>query len=200
MIKNAVLSFILIFCLLSISAQSRIGWGLKGGLNYGSSGNVINAIGETVENPDNNLGWHLGVYGKLGNRFYIRPELVYTNLNSDYNNSKFKLQKLDLPVLAGFKIIGPLHVFIGPSFQYVLNTDLENLSLSDVENEFSVGFNVGAGINFGRLGIDIRYERGFSENEANIIGEISNTIVGRLETRPEQLIVSVSYNFIRKIR
>ena len=141
------------------------------------------------------MGWHLGVYAKLGNRFYFRPELVYTNLGSDYANTKFKMQKLDLPVLAGIRLIGPLHVFIGPAFQYILSTNLENFNLKDVENNFTLGFNIGAGINLGRLGVDLRYERGFSENEVDIIGDITYDVIGRLDTRPEQLIISVSYRF-----
>ena len=168
-------------------------------MNYGSSGDIFNSITESVQNPDDNLGWHLGFYGKIGNRLYLRPELVYTNLNSDYNSSKFKLHKLDLPVLAGFDIIGPLHVFIGPAFQYILDTDLQNFSLTDVENDFTVGFNVGVGLNLGRLGIDLRYENGFSENNAGIIDPdlindlTGDLLVGRIDTRPQQLIITVSY-------
>lgn len=195
MTKNFIFTCLSILITYQINAQSNSGWGIKGGLNYGSGGNLINTITESAENPDNNLGWHLGVYGKLGDRFYLRPELVYTNLGSNYDNIKFKMQKLDLPILAGFRIVGPLHVFIGPAFQYILDTNLDNFSLDDVENSFTIGFNVGAGINLGRLGIDLRYERGFSENEADIIGTISDDVIGRIDTRPEQLIISLSYRF-----
>jgi len=188
--------FVLIFCfaLTSFHAQSGSGWGIKGGLNYGSSGDVINSIETSLQNPDNNLGWHLGVYGKLGDQLYFRPELFYTRLNSDYSGTQFKMQKLDAPMLVGLKILGPLHVFAGPSFQYILNTDLKEFKLSNVENDFSVGIHFGAGINIGPLGIDLRYERGFSNNEVTIISGISEDIVGRLDTRPAQLILSVSYH------
>jgi hypothetical protein len=141
------LGFICALLPMFLQSQSGTGWGLRGGINYGSSGDIFNSITESVQNPDENLGWHLGFYGKIGNRLYLRPELVYTSLNSDYSNNKFKMQKLDLPVLAGFNIIGPLHLFIGPAFQYILNTDLEEFSLTDVENDFTIGFNVGLGIN-----------------------------------------------------
>lgn len=189
--------FLILIANFSLKAQARSGWGIKGGLNYGSGGdiNLVDTIEATVDDPSNNLGWHLGIYGKLGNLFYIRPELVYTNLSADYNNNKFKMQKLDLPVLAGLKIFGPLHIFIGPSFQFILDTDLENFSLNDVENNFTVGLNAGVGINLGKFGIDVRYEGGFSKNEADIIQIISGEIIGRLDTRPEQVIVSLSYRF-----
>ena len=60
-------------------------------------------------------------------------------------------------------------------------------------NDFRVGLNFGIGLNLNRLGVDLRYERGFSDNEATLI---SNNIIspnGRLDTRPEQLILSLSY-------
>jgi hypothetical protein len=85
------------------------------------------------------------------------------------------------------------HGFIGPAFQYVLKTDLQDVDLGDVENEFSVGFQIGGGLNLGKIGIDLRWERGLSPNYADIIGE---EIAGiRLDTRPTQLILGLSFKF-----
>ena len=188
--KNAVLVFALLSAGILFS-QSGTGWGIKGGLNYGSTGKITEDVINASENPDNSIGFHLGIYGKLGNRFYLRPELVYSNINSDYDTN-FKMQKLDLPILAGLKILGPLHVFAGPSFQYILDTDLEDFSLGDIENDFTVGLNIGVGVNLGSIGIDLRYERGFSRNEIAFFNEAEFPISGRIDTRPEQLIISAS--------
>jgi hypothetical protein len=97
------------------------------------------------------------------------------------------MSKLDLPVLLGFKVIGPLSVFAGPDFQYILNTDFDGVTLGDVENDFTVGLHLGAGVNLGNLGVDLRYERGLSSNEANFVG-LSDQ---RLDTRPSQFILSL---------
>src|SRR5690606_12223707 len=105
----------------------------------------------------------------LGNRLYLRPELIYTRTKSDYDDGDFKMSKLDLPVLVGAKIIGPLHVFAGSAFQYILDTEYDGISIDDVESDFTVGLNIGAGVNIGRFGVDLRYERGFSDNEATFI-------------------------------
>jgi len=48
------------------------------------------------------------------------------------------------------------------------------------------------GVNLGRLGLDVRYERGFSTNEAEFIGNNITNISGRVDSRPEQIIFSVS--------
>ena len=172
-------------------SQDGDSFGIKGGLNYNANGDYFESIGSAAEDPDGNIGYHIGVFGKLGNRFYFRPELVYTSTKSSYNDGDFKMQKFDAPMLVGIKIIGPLSVFGGPAFQYIVDSDFDGISINDIENDFSVGLNFGAALNLGNLGIDLRYERGFSENEATFIN--NNGIgVSRLDTRPSQLILSLS--------
>ncbi|NNE75821.1 MAG: outer membrane beta-barrel protein, partial [Pricia sp.] len=147
-----------------------------------------------AKEPDRNIGYHFGLYGQVGlSRLYLRPELVYTKTKSDYQGDKFDISKLDAPILVGVKIIGPLHVFAGPAFQYILDTEFDGIAINDIENDFTVGANIGAGLNFGKLGVDIRYERGFTNNEATFIND-NITAVGpsRVDARPDQLIVSLS--------
>ncbi|WP_299118088.1 porin family protein [uncultured Winogradskyella sp.] len=177
----------------SLFAQKGSGFGIKAGLNYGGNGDYFESVNNNFQNPDQNIGYHIGVFGKLGNRLYFRPELVYTKVKSDYNAGDFDMQKLDVPLLVGIKVLGPVNVFAGPSLQYILDTDFENLRVDDIENDFSVGLNFGIGLNLNRLGIDLRYERGFSDNEATFIDNNNIISLDRLDTRPEQLILSLSY-------
>jgi hypothetical protein len=190
-------NFLLALFLVAIStftfaqSQSAIGLGIKGGLNYNANGDYFESANSVSKSPDRNVGYHIGIFGKIGNQIYFKPELVYTSTKSDYDNASFKMQKLDAPLLVGIKVIGPLSVFAGPSFQYILDSDFNGISINDIENDFSVGLNFGIGVNINRLGIDLRYERGFSNNEATFIG---NNGIGtdRLDTRPDQLILSLS--------
>lgn len=190
---------ILIICLLAgvtTYAQTGSGIGLKGGLNFGATGDLSESIGN-LDDATSKLGFHVGAFGKLDfGTIYLRPELVYTRLNSKYDNyGDFNMNKLDMPLLVGLNIIGPVHVFAGPALQYILDTELENVELSDVKDDFTVGFNIGAGLNLSeQLGVDVRYERGFSENEAETIGAEGSERVA-LDTRPSQLILSLSYKF-----
>ncbi|MEO1012237.1 MAG: porin family protein [Bacteroidota bacterium] len=189
--RTLVLAVFALVC-TAASAQSGPGFGIKGGLNYGGNGDYFDSVADAFENPDSNVGYHIGVFAKTGNRLYLRPELVYTRITSGYDNGDFKMSKLDAPVLLGAKIIGPLNVFAGPAFQYILDTDFEGLTLGDVENDFSVGLHIGVGVNLGKLGLDLRYERGFSDNEVSIIRANNLGNGDRLDTRPEQLILSLS--------
>jgi hypothetical protein len=194
--SNASKNLFLILVLASVIptttiAQTATGIGVKGGLNYNGNGDYFESIGDNAQNPDKNIGYHFGLFGKFGKKVYLRPELLYTSTKSDYNNAIFKMQKIDAPVLVGLNVIGPLSVFGGPSFQYILDSEFEGISINDIEKDFSVGLNFGIGFNLNKVGIDLRYERGFNENEANFI---NNNGIGtsRLDTRPEQLILSLS--------
>jgi len=182
-------------------AQSGSGFGVKAGLSYNKNGDLISSVGDggqdIVEGASGKAGYRFGFWGKLDfPKIYLRPELVYSKTKSSYDidghSQDYDVSKLDMPVLLGYKLIGPLHIFAGPAFQYTLKNDLEGLTVEDVENDFTVGLNAGVGVNLGRLGLDVRYERGFSENEAEIIGDNITDVSGRVDSRPSQIIFTLS--------
>lgn len=192
--KNIFLTTFLVAAITSsVFAQSESGFGIKGGLNYNANGDYFNSITNASEDPSATVGFHIGVFGKLGSKIYFKPELVYTSTKSDYNAGDFKMQKLDAPLLIGIKVIGPVHVFAGPALQYILDTDFGNAKVEQLENDISIGLNFGIGLNLNKLGVDLRYERGFNNNEANIIINNTSLTIDKLDTRPSQLILSLSY-------
>ncbi|TBN04679.1 PorT family protein [Hyunsoonleella flava] len=192
-VKLILLLAAVVLLSLSSFAQTQTGFGLKGGLNYNGNGDYIESIGDNAENPDRNIGYHVGIFGKIGQKVYLRPELIYTKTKSDYRNDSFEMSKLDAPILVGIKVLGPLSVFGGPSFQYILDSEFDNISINNIENDFSVGLNFGIGFNLKKVGIDLRYERGFSDNEASFINNnIGGNPQSRLDTRPDQLILSLA--------
>lgn len=193
--KNAL--FIGLACLLFTTfsqAQNAIGFGFKGGINYNANGDYFQSIDSNSENPDRNIGYHFGVFGKLGGTIFVKPELVYTKTKSDYTAGTFEMQKLDAPVLVGVKFLKMLNVFAGPSFQYILDSEFDGVNVKNIKNDFTVGLNFGVGVSFNKIGIDLRYERGLNENEATFLNEnISPTTQSRIDTRPDQLILSLSF-------
>ncbi|WP_250432716.1 outer membrane beta-barrel protein [Hanstruepera flava] len=189
--KAIYLCLFTFFMAIGIHAQSANGFGFKGGLNYNSNGSYYESAISAAENPDGNVGYHFGVFAKFGGFLFAKPELVYTSTKSDYSDGTFKMQKIDAPLLAGVKLLEFLNVFAGPSFQYIIDSDFDNNDIRDIENDITVGLNIGVGFSLKKIGIDLRYERGFSNNEATIIND-NNLNIGRLDTRPEQFILSLS--------
>ncbi|MGB3608234.1 porin family protein [Psychroserpens sp.] len=192
--KNLIVLIVLLslFC-ITTQAQEGSAFGIKAGLNYNANGDYFESIGANAEHPDRNVGYHVGVFGKIGNKLYFRPELMYTATKSDYDSDDFTMKKIDAPLLFGIKVIGPVSVFGGPSLQYILDTEFDGITIDDVDDDFSVGLNFGISLNIDKLGIDLRYERGFDSNEATFIGNnIGTGVISRIDTRPDQLILSVS--------
>ena len=191
--KKLVMAVIITSISCITQAQNGSGFGLKAGLNYNGNGTYFESIGANAERPDRNIGYHIGIFGKIGDAVYVKPELIYTSTKSTYNRGDLKMKKFDAPLLVGVKVFGPLSVFAGPSFQYIADTEFDGITIDDVKKDFSIGLNFGIAANFSRFGIDLRYERGFSNNEATFINNnLSTGFVSRIDTRPEQLILSLS--------
>ena len=173
------------------SGQNPISYGIKGGLNYGATGEYFDALSFNRSNPDKNIGYHIGVFGKMGDEIYLRPEVVYTAIKSDYDNAEFNVRKIDIPILVGVQLIDHLSVFAGPAMQFILDSDFRGIDIDNIRHKFRVGFNFGIAVDFNTLGIDLRYERGFDNNEASFKGEIQGRY-SRIDTKPNHLILSVS--------
>lgn len=200
--KKTLLTVACVLISATTFAQSKSGYGIKAGLNYNQNGDlsfrqVQNAGEDIIAGSDGKVGFHAGFFAKLDfPKVYVKPELVYTRTKSSYDvdgaTNDYNISKIDLPVLLGYKIIGPLSIFAGPAFQYTLENDLDGLNVDDVQNDFTVGLNVGLDVSLGNVGLDVRYERGFSENEANFIGNNITDIEGRVDARPSQIIFGLS--------
>ena len=175
--------------------QAQFEFGVKGGLNYDSLGDVdYTDISATDLSAGSKTGYHIGAYGKIDLLlFYLRPEIQFTKINSGFSDKNIGLSKIEVPILLGYKILGPLSVFAGPSFQYILNEDVEGTTLTDIEENFTVGLQIGTRISFGRFGLGVRYERGFTDNDVRILGVNGVDVEGRIDARPNQFIVSASY-------
>lgn len=198
-------TLLVLMLITGVSGLAQNGFGVKGGLNYSDNGEIeftdVTGAGENIveENADRKTGYHFGVFYRadLGPVF-LKPELLYTKSKSSYkyNNesSDYDISKLDLPILVGIDILGPVNIFAGPSLQYILENDLQGISIGEVENDFTVGAQFGAGIQLGSIGLDVRYERSLTENQAEVLNLDNSEGVRRIDARPNQFIVSLSLN------
>jgi hypothetical protein len=197
--KKVILTVCLIFAYTQIST-AQIQFGVKGGLNYNS--NSVKEVGTDIfDGAESKTGYHAGIWLRvkipvIG--FYIRPELVYTNLKSELTLkgsgtiANYDFQKIDVPVLFGKKIFGVGNIFVGPSFQYILDSEFDISDISGVETDnFSMGIQFGGGVELGKFGLDIRWERSFSGIESSFINNLGNSV--DFDTRVNQIIIGLSY-------
>ncbi|WP_075340930.1 porin family protein [Tenacibaculum agarivorans] len=205
--KKLILALCLFFA-ASQFADAQIHFGIKGGINYNSDS--FKEVSDDIINgsASSRTGFHGGVWLRfklpvIG--WYIRPELVYTSLKSEVNfrnsattdvKASYDFQKIDIPVLIGKKFLKVAYAHIGPSFQYVLDGDLGFDTVSNLNADgFTVGLQLGGGIELGKIGLDLRWERGFSDIESDLISSSFGTDAQKFDTRVNQIIVGLSYRF-----
>lgn len=202
--KSIAFLIILITTLTTLNAQSS--WGIKGSLLYNSNGELIDEAGTIIDNKGSGeSGFNIGVYGRLDlGPIYIRPELVYSQASSEYvinpeigTTESYKMSSIDLPVLVGIRIIGPLNLLAGPAFKFITNNELKGLEYDNIDKGVTVGLNIGVSANIGRFGFDVIYDRGINANEAKFIGT-DTTDNFTLDTRQSQIRIGVSYRLSEK--
>ena len=189
--KISFFGLILLFTAMSVHAQKGSSFGINAGLNFNSNG-ALSELGDLSLSSATQGGFHIGVYGKLGNKVFLRPEVWYTKTQSGYNEVDLKTSKIDVPVLAGVKLFG-LNFFAGPAIQILLDSEIDGTSIIDEAKAFTIGTQLGVGINLGKkVGLDFRYERGMKSNEVSLLNKVTTIDADRLDLRQKQLILSLS--------
>ncbi len=198
--KKIFLILFLIGTYATTNAQF-LNYGIIGGINQNKNGTLRATIDESVEKIKSHKepGYHFGAFTEINIPFfYLRPELLYTKTESSYKyegeTGDLTIKKIDIPVMLGLKVLGLGRIFAGPTFQYILDTDFDYEHFKNVSSDdFSLGMQIGAGVELGKIGADIRWERGLSDTEAEFIQDYNQKI--RIDTRPDQIIFSVYYKF-----
>jgi hypothetical protein len=123
--------------------------------------NLANLNGQNVNDViASRLGFVGGAYLNLPftPTLRLQPEVMYEQKGGKINGNPIQLGYLEVPVLLDIKLIGPLGIIAGPSFE--LNTDsngIQNVNSADV------GLVAGAQVNLSRILLSGRYEVGLSD-------------------------------------
>lgn len=182
--KNITLIFVCLTLLSSISfAQS--GLGIKGGLNLTNISTDAGSLKSNImESYENRTGFAFGFWGRLGDKFYLQPELMVASKGGELavvpvgggtpQTVKIKYTDLDVPVLIGFKPLKFLRVMAGPVASFKLAEDdklrdvLKNYA-NDPDRAFadaSYGYQVGVGVKLLGIELDVRHQGSLSEISA----------------------------------
>lgn len=185
----------LIFVIFSmqLQAQTKSGFGIKGGLNYNYNENFFKDAQLIMEDPFSSLGYNVGFFGKIKLPLvYLRPELVYSNLSTVVQNQTFTTQRLDVPILIGVDLLGSfISVFAGPSLHYRISDDLKDFNVDNLSTNFTTGYQIGLGLNLGPLGLDLRFEKEFTAQ----IWDLNQALNHNTDFRFQQLILGLSFKF-----
>ena len=195
--KKLALIVLVTLSSLSTSAQKN-GFGLKGGL----SSTQVNFEGEQLVPSDAQMGYHLGVFARFGGvGFFVQPEVLFTQTSGRFKlelppasstspaNYEAKFNRLDVPVMAGFRILKIIRVMAGPIASFNIDSSLKEAGTTVQNIDFktaTLGYQTGVGVDLGNLTFEGKYEGGLSRFTENVGSYTS-------DNRVNQWVLSVGF-------
>ena len=177
--KKLVLVLLVFLGSLSAYAQ-KIGFGLKGGL----SSTQVNFEGDQLVPSDAQLGYHLGVFARFGGiGFFVQPEVLFTQTSGKFKlelppasstsptQYEAKFNRLDVPVMAGFRLLKIIRVMAGPIASFNIDSSLKEAGTTVQNIDFkqaTLGYQTGVGVDLGNLTFEGKYEGGLSRFTENV--------------------------------
>lgn len=176
--KKNILLFLLVSSSFLVHSQAlpTFQFGVKGGVNLAKF-KTTNTF-----DSDNKSGYFAGVWARIGGAgIHLQPELYLSGKNSVLINTsgqdnKVRFTSLDLPILLGTKIGAAgfgLRFNLGPviSFNLADEQNFSQAASSSFNGKFkgkTFAAQFGAGLDIGKLSVDLRYENGLSDiNDKN---------------------------------
>jgi len=203
------------FLLFTFSAKAQLTLGLKGGINTTSIApeeleilNLDDAKKFGISVKDADYGMHFGFYiqGQM-HKFIFRPEFVFNSNKINYNVKEFGVnnivstvksetyQYLDIPVMVGAKL-GALRLMGGPVGHVFIHSKSELKDLSGYSqkfNDMTYGYQLGLGLDAGRLSIDGRYEGNFNK-AADHFSFFNHDY--QFSTSPSRFVISLGFRLL----
>ena len=209
--------FILFFSLTPIVLFSQGNLGVNFGLNddnFGSVENITTKIDDYNLDLKNSTGFQFGIFTEIDLiTFYIRPEInfifskskngtAFTSIDSNniLNESiniaehTYKSTDIQVPIIFGYKVLGPISLFAGPTFKYNLSNS-SNFDLEEIKDKYNLSLLLGTRIKVKSFSVGLRYERGLNNNELLIINANGiNLDNANVDTTTNKLSLNISYD------
>ncbi|MEI6050125.1 MAG: porin family protein [Bacteroidota bacterium] len=209
------LSAILLVVLITIPAFSQLKFGIKAGV---STTNLSMAALKTITSGTTSYtvialenakyGFHGGLFMRLTLLgIYVQPELLLSTRTNEYTVKniqtsassvvKQNFNKLDIPVMVGFKL-GPVRLNVGPAASILINTPKDLIDDSNFKSMYSrmtIGYQAGVGVDILKLlTVDLRYE-GSLKKYQNQIEALTGGTKFNLDDRPNAFLLSLGLIF-----
>lgn len=159
------------------------GFGIKAGVNFA---NLHGSDKDGLGDVSGHTNFHVGVFAQIafGDFFSIQPELLYSRKGYERNDSTFRLNYFDVPLLAVFNISENFSVHLGPQGGIMIAAKEEDMEV-DLEPYNTFGYAAVAGLEgrINRFRVGARYVHSLEElrNEGSarehINQDIKNSVV-----------------------
>ncbi|OKL39663.1 porin family protein [Pontibacter flavimaris] len=164
-----IIAFILVWGLPAVAQdEPKLTIGAKVGLNFYSLGSD-----ELVEDDDTGLSYEFGVYGRIGERFFVQPELNLVSHKTHLitrtqtrvgERDALTVRYLRIPVLLGYRtdysgpVASQVRFMVGPSISYAFAVADNNIDVSRSDlHKAQFALNGGIGFEVWLLNLDLMY-------------------------------------------
>ncbi len=177
--KKLVLIILVSLTSLSLYAQKN-GVGIKAGL----SSTQVDFEGEQLVPNGAQMGYHVGVFARFGGvGFFVQPEVLFTQTSGKFKlelppvssisppQYEAKFNRLDVPVMAGFRMLKVIRIMAGPIASFNIDSSLKDAGTTVQNIDFkkaTLGYQTGVGVDLGNLSIEGKYEGGLSRFTENV--------------------------------
>lgn len=184
--------FMATFFAITPNANAQFNFGVK------VAGNFTCLDEFDVHNMDG--GFDLGVFFRIGNRFYFQPEVNYSFRNADLENLLGEFREnydmrqhfLDIPLLLNYNIINKdnfkFHITAGPRMGILMDNQLlEERTIEVLPGHMQWGGSFGVGFDIWRFTLDGRYD---------IAADRTSTNSGNSRVQ-NMFVVAVGFKFLK---
>lgn len=176
--KKLILSFVLLVFALTGYSQ-----GFSLGPKVGLSQTQLDLKSDQFKNGESKFGYHVGIFARIGlGPVYLQPEVLYTQTQGQFTfdpddqpikEYEADFNRLDIPVMVGFKMFNFLRVQAGPIASINVNSELKEAgeTVRDVDfDNATLGYQAGLGLDIGNLIIDAKYESSLDKMNGSLAG------------------------------
>lgn len=135
--KKVFLAAVAVMGFMTTQAQ-EVGFGAKAGINMSTLAGDSDASGL--------IGAHVGGFAeiKLSDKFAIQPELLFSMQGASYDGGDFRMNYINVPVMAKYFVIEKLSIEAGPQIGFLMSAKADGEDAKDFVNSTDFGINAGA--------------------------------------------------------
>ncbi len=210
--KKTLLSLAALLASISFAqAFSPFQIGVRGGILFSNSIlKFTTQDGLQYNENSSRTGYEIGIQTRVGFPavpLFLQPELMYVRENATYpaatsggTEVDAKQNWMEVPVLLGWKVLGPLHLKAGPVFRFPMSEVLTDLRTSASErvaprlNDFILGYQVGVGVDLMKLTIDARYCGNITKASS---GDKVSDMIKNIDIKDPKFTLSLGWLFLK---
>ncbi|WP_417370079.1 porin family protein [Gelidibacter japonicus] len=158
----------------NLSNAQDVSFGVKGGVN------LATFTGDDSAEAKGITSYHVGglVDIEITEKFSVQPEVIYSVQGADSDLGDFRLDYINVPVLAKFMIVDGLSLEGGPQIGFLTSSKLENEDIKDFVKKTDFGAVLGLGYLLdGGLNFAARYNFGLSNiSDSDLDVDVKNGV------------------------